>query len=64
MRILVESEDVVHLQSDLADGERLIVAGQAGLKDGARIRLLDPREALGSGAELGAASTPTYQPAS
>ncbi len=64
VRILVESEDVVHLEGDLADGERLIVAGQAGLKDGARIRLLDPREALGSGAELGAASTPTYQPAS
>jgi len=64
VRILIESEDVVHLESDLADGERLIVAGQAGLKDGARIRLLDPREALGSGAELGAASTPTYQPAS
>ncbi len=64
VRILIESEDVVHLEGDLADGERLIVAGQAGLKDGARIRLLDPREALGSGAELGAASTPTYQPAS
>lgn len=64
VRILIESEDVVHLEADLADGERLIVAGQAGLKDGARIRLLDPREALGSGAELGAASTPTYQPAS
>ncbi|MXZ37622.1 MAG: efflux RND transporter periplasmic adaptor subunit [Holophagales bacterium] len=64
VRILIESEDVVHLEGDLADGERLIVAGQAGLKDGARIRLLDPREALGSGAELDAASTPTYQPAS
>lgn len=64
VRILIESEDVVHLEGDLADGERLIVAGQAGLKDGARVRLLDPREALGSGAELGAASTPTYQPAS
>ncbi|MXW00978.1 MAG: efflux RND transporter periplasmic adaptor subunit [Holophagales bacterium] len=64
VRILIESEDVVHLEGDLADGERLIVAGQAGLKDGARIRLLDPREALGSGADLGAASTPTYQPAS
>lgn len=64
VRILIESEDVVHLEGDLTDGERLIVAGQAGLKDGARIRLLDPREALGSGAELGPASTPTYQPAS
>ena len=64
VRVLIESEDVVHLEGDLTDGERLIVAGQAGLKDGARIRLLDPREALGSGAELGAASTPTYQPAS
>ena len=64
VRVLVESEDVVHLDSDLADGERLIVAGQAGLKDGARIRLLDPAEALGSAAEVGAASGPTYQPAS
>ncbi len=64
VRILIESEDVVHLEGDLADGERLVVAGQAGLKDGARIRLLDPAEALGSAAELGAASTPTFQPAS
>jgi membrane fusion protein (multidrug efflux system) len=64
VRVLIESEDVVHLEGGLTDGERLIVAGQAGLKDGARIRLLDPAEALGSGAELGAASTPTYQPAS
>ncbi len=64
VRILVESEDVVHLEGDLTDGEHLIVAGQAGLKDGARIRLLDPAEALGSAAELGAASTPTYQPSS
>lgn len=64
VRVLIESEDVVHLEGGLTDGERLIVAGQAGLKDGARIRLLDPAEALGSGAELGAASAPTYQPAS
>ena len=64
VRVLIESEDVVHLEGDLTDGERLIVAGQAGLKDGARIRLLDPAEALGSVAELGAASAPTYQPAS
>jgi len=62
--ILIESEDVVHLDGDLAEGQRLIVAGQAGLKDGARVRLLDPAEALGSVAELGAASAPTYQPAS
>ncbi len=62
--ILIESEDVVHLAGDLALGQRLIVAGQAGLKDGARIRLLDPAEALGSVAELGAGSVPTYQPAS
>lgn len=64
VRVLIESEDVVHLEGDLTDGERLIVAGQAGLKDGARIRLLDPAEALGSVADLGAASAPTYQPAS
>ena len=64
VRVVVESEDVVHLDADLAEGERLIVAGQAGLKDGARIRLLDPREALGSVADLGAASVPSYQPAS
>lgn len=64
VRVLIESEDVVHLEGDVTDGERLIVAGQAGLKDGARIRLLDPREALGSVAELGAAPAPTYQPAS
>ncbi len=62
--ILIESEDVVQLAGDLADGERLIVAGQAGLKDGAKVRLLDPAEALGSAAELGLASVPTYQPAS
>lgn len=62
--ILIESEDVVQLAGDLADGERLIVAGQAGLKDGAKVRLLDPAEALGSAAEMGAASVPTYQPAS
>ncbi len=62
--ILIESEDVVQLAGDLAEGQRLIVAGQAGLKDGARIRLLDPAEALGSAAELGAASAPSYQPAS
>ena len=62
--ILIESEDVVQLAGDLAEGQRLIVAGQAGLKDGARVRLLDPAEALGSVAELGAASAPTYQPAS
>lgn len=62
--ILIESEDVVQLAGDLAEGQRLIVAGQAGLKDGARVRLLDPAEALGSVAELGAASAATYQPAS
>ncbi len=62
--IRIESEDVVQLAGDLTEGQRLIVAGQAGLKDGARIRLLDPAEALGAAAELGAASTPTYQPAS
>ena len=62
--ILIESEDVVQLAGDLTEGQRLIVAGQAGLKDGARIRLLDPAEALGSAAELGAASAPSYQPAS
>ena len=64
VNILIESEDVVQLAGDLAEGQRLIVAGQAGLKDGARVRLLDPAEALGSAAELGAASAPTYQPAS
>ena len=64
VHILIESEDVVQLAGDLAEGQRLIVAGQAGLKDGARIRLLDPAEALGSAAELGAASAPAYQPAS
>ncbi len=64
VNILIESEDVVHLDGDLVEGQRLIVAGQAGLKDGARVRLLDPAEALGSVAELGAASAPTYQPAS
>ena len=62
--ILIESEDVVQLAGDLTEGQRLIVAGQAGLKDGARIRLLDPAEALGSAAALGAASAPSYQPAS
>ncbi len=64
VNILIESEDVVQLAGDLAEGQRLIVAGQAGLKDGARIRLIDPAEALGSAAELGAASAPAYQPAS
>ena len=64
VHILIESEDVVQLAGDLAEGQRLIVAGQAGLKDGARIRLLDPAEALGSAAELGAGSAPSYQPAS
>ncbi len=64
VHILIESEDVVQLAGDLAEGQRLIVAGQAGLKDGARIRLLDPAEALGSAAELGSASAPAYQPAS
>ncbi len=64
VRVLIESEDVVLLDGDLAEGERLIVAGQAGLKNGARVRLLDPAEALGSAAELGAASAPTFQPAS
>ena len=62
--ILIESEDVVQLAGDLTEGQRLIVAGQAGLKDGARIRLLDPAEALGSAAALGAGSAPSYQPAS
>ena len=62
--ILIESEDIVQLAGDLTEGQRLIVAGQAGLKDGARIRLLDPAEALGSAAELGAGSAPSYQPAS
>ncbi len=64
VHILIESEDVVQLAGDLTEGQRLIVAGQAGLKDGARIRLIDPAEALGSASELGAASAPTYQPAS
>ena len=64
VRILIESQDVVQLAGDLAEGDRLIVAGQAGLKDGAKVRLLDPTEALGSAAELGAASAPTYQPSS
>jgi len=64
VRIRIESADFVQLEGDLVDGDRLIVAGQAGLKDGARIRLLDPVEALGSAAELGAQSTPTFQPAS
>lgn len=64
VRVLIESEDVVQLEGDLAEGQRLIVAGQAGLKDGAKIRLLDPAEALGSAAALGAGSVPSYQPAS
>ncbi len=64
VRVLVESGDIVHLDGALADGERLIVAGQAGLKDGARIRLLDPAEALGLAAAPGAASDPTDRPAS
>ncbi len=64
VRVLVEREDVVHLDGDVEDGTRLIVAGQAGLKDGASVRLLDPTEALGSAAELGEASAPSYQPAS
>ena len=63
VNILIESEDVVQLAGDLAEGQRLIVAGQAGLKDGARVRLLDPAEALGSAAEMGAGSVPSYQPA-
>ena len=57
VRVLIESEDVVHLEGDLTDGERLIVAGQAGLKDGARIRSArsdgSPRLGGGPGRGLG-----------
>jgi membrane fusion protein (multidrug efflux system) len=48
-RVLLESalEDKEHVEpagSELAAGDRLVVSGQAGLKDGARVRVLDRAE--------------------
>jgi len=45
-RVLLEPalEDKEHVEpagSELAEGDRLVVSGQAGLKDGARVRVLD-----------------------
>jgi len=52
---VLESRNVVQVPGDqLAVGDRIVVAGQAGLKDGAEVRLLDLQEALetfGDGAE-------------
>ncbi len=57
-RLLIEPtlEDrlFVRVDSKLSDGDLIVVAGQAGLKDGAEVRLLEMQEALktfGSGAE-------------
>lgn len=47
VRPLVEDRDAVKVEEGrLAAGDLVVIAGQAGLKDGARVRVLDQREAL------------------
>ena len=43
---LIEQRDWVKVDGALHDGERVVVAGQAGLRDGAKVRLLSLEEAL------------------
>jgi RND family efflux transporter MFP subunit len=45
------SRELIEVTSGLAIGDRLIVGGREGLKDGARIRVTREDEALGKGAE-------------
>lgn len=48
---LLEDRSFIEPAGDvLQDGDRLVIAGQAGLKDGAAVRLLDPTAAEGPGA--------------
>lgn len=42
----IEQRDFVKVESVLAQGDQIVVAGQAGLKDGAKVRLLGLDEAL------------------
>ena len=46
VRPQLEERDFVSVGEELALGDRVVVAGQAGLKNGARVRLLDLDEAL------------------
>ena len=51
IRPTLENRDFVRVSDELAAGDRIVVAGQAGLKDGAEVRLLDLEEALATFAD-------------
>ncbi len=47
----LENRDFVRIAEGLAEGDSIVVAGQAGLKDGSEVRLLDLEEALATFAD-------------
>ncbi len=51
---LIQEKNFITVAGDVAEDDRIVIAGQAGLKDGAEVRLLDLQEALatfGDGSE-------------
>jgi membrane fusion protein (multidrug efflux system) len=48
---LIEDRDFIKVGDRLAEGDRIVVAGQAGLKDGVEVRLLELDEALATFAD-------------
>jgi membrane fusion protein (multidrug efflux system) len=46
VRALIEDRDWIKVGDELGVGDRVVIAGQAGLKSGVRVRLLDLDEAL------------------
>lgn len=59
----IEAEGLVQVLEGVEVGEKVIVAGQGGLKDGAAIGLGEPRQADGSGPDGGRAPGPGGEPA-
>ncbi|MEE8164214.1 MAG: efflux RND transporter periplasmic adaptor subunit, partial [Myxococcota bacterium] len=50
----LENRDFVRISDGLDEGDQIVVAGQAGLKDGSEVRLLDLQEAIATFADSSA----------
>ena len=51
VRPTLENRDFVRISDELDEGDQIVVAGQAGLKDGSEVRVLDLQEAIATFAD-------------
>ncbi len=51
VRPTLENRDFVRISDELEEGDQIVVAGQAGLRDGSEVRILDLQEAIATFAD-------------